>query len=78
MAEKTEKKEALAIPALGNFSLRERRDAYAVIQITKSKSVTLFFNGQNSQDDLKAVYDAGSQYGKWIKAPKGYKAPWQP
>ena len=62
----------------GKFRLAQQKNVVYRVQVTASKLVILFGNAENSQEDLRAVYDAGRQYRKWVVAPEGYKAPWQP
>lgn len=46
--------------------------------VTAKKTIILIAGTENSQADLKEVYDAGRHFQKWVEAPAGYKAPWQP
>lgn len=60
------------------FKLIVDKNSYVTIQVTTKRNVILRLNGTPEQSLLKEVYDWSPKAQKWIQAPKGYKAPWQP
>ncbi len=72
------KPKAAAVEELGRFELLEKKDAYMWVSVNR-RLVVIDFSGdrENSQEDLKAVYDKGKQYRAFIKPPEKYIAPWQ-
>lgn len=60
------------------FKLKVHKNAYMTVSITATKAVIIDFRVENEQSVLKAVYDKSPKFQKYIQAPRGYKAPWQP